>query len=84
MPTFLIKGRSEIAKAVGRSVRDIPALVRDRELPAYQVDGTGPWFARPEDLAIWCLAEADAHLPEGWKEKRRRYMCMISFRSEGK
>lgn len=80
----VIKGRAAIAEAVGENYRDIPALVRDKGLPAYKTDGTKEWRAVDVDLEIWMLEQADMSLPEDWKERRRKYKDLFSSSTEGK
>jgi hypothetical protein len=80
---FIIKGRGRIAAAIGKSVRDIPALVKDQQLPAFQEYEDGPWFARADDLYIWCVWRADKSLPREWRDIREEYQHLISPRNSG-
>jgi hypothetical protein len=80
---YIIKGREKIAEAVGKSGRDIPTLVKQEGLPAYQEDGNGPWYARSDDLVIWSIWKADQYLPEKWREIRSQYQHLISPSNKG-
>ncbi|MBI9078316.1 MAG: hypothetical protein JEY79_01090 [Pseudodesulfovibrio sp.] len=81
---FLIKGCSKIGQAIGKSGREIPSLVKDHGLPAYREDLNGPWYARPDDLDIWSIVQADKHLPAKWREIRSRYQHLVSPQTAGK
>lgn len=44
-----IRGRRKVALAIGRRHQDIPRLVAEEGLRAFQVDGKGTWAILPED-----------------------------------
>lgn len=80
---YLIKGREKIARVVGKKSKDVPALVKDEGLPAYQECSNGPWYARPDDLKIWSVWKADQFLPSKWGEIRAQYQHLISPSNKG-
>lgn len=81
MSEYFIKGRENIARAIGRTAKDLPALVKDEGLPAWK---DGEWKALPQDLQIWSLREADKFLPSDWGEIRAQYQYLFSPSKSGK
>jgi hypothetical protein len=61
---IVLKGAIAICRAVGKDRRDIVRLVRDENLPAWQEQGKGTWFALPEDLKAWVEKRARLYLEE--------------------
>lgn len=77
---YFVRGRENIARAVGRAAKDLPALVKDEGLPAWK---DGEWRALSQDLMIWSVLQADKFLPSAWGEIRTRYQHLVSPSSEG-
>jgi hypothetical protein len=62
MEIIVLRGSKEICAAVGVNWKRIREYVDHKGLPAWQIDGKGPWLALPEDLAKWIHRQRDEHL----------------------
>lgn len=59
---LVYKGAKEICGAVGVNYKDISHFVDKKGLPAFKIDGRGPWIARPADLERWIQKQRDENL----------------------
>jgi len=59
---IVYRGAKEICGAVGVPWKEISHYVREHQLPAFKINGSGTWVAVPEDLSTWVIAQRDKYL----------------------
>jgi hypothetical protein len=59
---IVISGAKEIGKAAGVSWQTLPWYVKNKGLPAWRIDGKGPYLALPDDLREWVRKMRDENL----------------------
>ena len=62
METIVISGAKEIGKAAGVAWNHLPWYISEKGLPAWRIDGKGPYLALPDDLRAWVLRMRDENL----------------------
>ncbi len=55
-------GAKAIAGTVGVSWKNLKHYIDEKGLPAFRVDGAGPWVALVEDLETWIREQRDEQL----------------------
>jgi hypothetical protein len=58
---IVYRGAKEISAAAGLNWKSFRHYVDTLGLPAFRVDGTGPWLAMPSDLAQWIEDQRDEY-----------------------
>jgi hypothetical protein len=56
---IVYRGAKEICGAVGVPWKEIGRYVREKDFPAFKVNGSGTWIALPEDLLEWVRNQRD-------------------------
>ena len=62
METIVVSGAKAIGGAVGVSWQALPWYIREKGLPAWRIDGKGPYLALPDDLREWARRMRDENL----------------------
>ena len=59
---IVYRGAKEICGAVGVPWKEIASYVKNHDLPAFKINGSGHWVALPNDLADWVQLQRDRYL----------------------
>jgi len=62
LETIIISGAQNIGKAAGISWKNLPWYIKEKGLPAFQIDNKGPYMAIPDDLRVWAIKMRDENL----------------------
>ena len=59
---IVYRGAKEICAAVGIPWKELNLFVKKDKLPAFKLNGRGPWLALPDDLERWMQKQRDSYL----------------------
>lgn len=69
LPPLVYRGALEIGRAVGINAREIAFYVREKGLPAFKIERSKEWVAKPEDLVAWIDRQRETQLGQLVKKK---------------